>query len=130
MLILYQQFSFHVCCVFHLEIPIQMLRYYLNQQRTCSSYTSPFTTTFVVYCICKYPSECSGQYIYDASSHIRSAGAECVCLEDAFASGALGACATAGVEVSYVLIVTPGPEWGLGQGTCLSISDRGHVSSY
>ena len=42
MLILYQQFSFHVCCVFHLEIPIQMLRYYLNQQRTCSSYASPF----------------------------------------------------------------------------------------
>ena len=73
-----------------------------------------FYTVTTVYCICKYPSKCSGQFIYDASSHIRSAGAECVYLEDAFASGALGACVVVGVEVSYVLIVTPGPEWGLG----------------
>jgi len=56
----------------------------------------------------------NGQFIYDASSHVRSAGAECVYLEDVFASGAVGACVAVGVEVSYVLIVPPGPEWELG----------------
>ena len=48
----------------------------------------------------------NGQFIYDASSHVRSAGAECVYLEDVFASGAVGACVAVGVEVSYVLIIT------------------------
>ena len=59
MLILCQQFSCHVCCVLYLEIPIQIIYYYLNQQRTCSSYPTLFPATFVVYCICKYPSKCS-----------------------------------------------------------------------
>ena len=54
-------------------------------------------------------------FIYDASSHVLSAGAECVYLEDRFACGVVGACVAAGVEVPYVLIVPPGPEWGLGQ---------------
>ena len=36
-------------------------------------------------------------------------------LQDTFASGAVGACVAAGVEVSYVLIVPHGPEWGLWQ---------------
>ena len=58
---------------------------------------------------------------FQLASHVRSAGAECVYLPDAFASGAVGACVTAGVEVLYVLIVTPGPELGLGQGACLSL---------
>jgi len=39
-------------------------------------------------------------------------GVECVCHEDEFASRVGGACVTAGVEVLYVLIVPPGPEWG------------------
>jgi len=53
----------------------------------------------------------------------------CVYLEDAFASGAVGACVVVGVEVLHVLIVTPGPELGLGQGACLSLlifAGRGH----